>query len=89
MKDFKDLQFSSHFAGTGQQSQLFFKNGYGVSVVFGSLFYSNGVDTYEIAVTKGNKKEWNLCYTTHVTDDVIGYQTKEEISEIMKKVQEL
>ena len=66
------------------QAVMEFKNGYGVSVLCGDSFYSNGIDTYEVAVTKDGK----LCYDTPITDDVLGWQTKEEVTEIMKALQE-
>lgn len=52
MKTFKNLVFESHGSGFGQQAILEFDNGYGVSVLFGDKFYSNGIDTYELAVLK-------------------------------------
>jgi len=30
-----------------------------------------------------------LCYDTHITNDVMGYLTSEEVTEIMKQIQEL
>ncbi len=62
-----------------------FENGYGVSVVSGDLFYSNGIDTYEVGILK----DGILCCDTYITDDVLGYQNEEEVTEIMRKVQEL
>ena len=85
MKKFEDLQFEKHPTGFGKHAIMEFKNGYGVSVVFGNQWYSNGIDTYEIAILKDGR----LTYSTHITDDVLGYQTKHEVSEIMKQVQEL
>ena len=64
---------------------LYFPNGYGVSVLFGSKFYSNGIDTYELAVLK----EGRLCYDTAITNDVMGRLSKDEVSEVMEKVQNL
>lgn len=37
-----------------------FDNGYGISVVKGDMFYSNGIDTYEVAVLKDGA----ICYDT-------------------------
>lgn len=69
----------------GKQAILNFDNGYGVSVLLGDYFYSNGIDTYELAVLyKGS-----LCYTTPVTDDVLGYITKEQVTEAMIQLQKL
>ena len=50
MKTFKSLKFRKHLNPRmeGKQAILFFKNGYGVSVVCGNReygFYSNGLDT--------------------------------------------
>jgi hypothetical protein len=64
---------------------LNFSNGHGVSVLFGSGFYSNGIDTYELAVLKDGR----LCYDTEITNDVMGWLSKEEVSEVMEKVQNL
>lgn len=61
-----------------------FKNGYGISVIQGSLFYTNS-KTYEVAVLKDNQ----LCYDTYITKDVLAYQSKDEITQIMKKIEEL
>lgn len=62
-----------------------FENGYGVSVLFGIPAYSNGIDTYELAVLK----DGSLCYDTEITNDVLGYIEKEEVTNIMIKVQQL
>ena len=87
MKTFKDLEFKPHTLeyGNGKQASMNFENNYGVSVIFGEIFYSNGIDTYEIGILH----DGSLTYDTDITDDVIGYQTENEISEIMEKVQQL
>jgi hypothetical protein len=33
--------------------------------------------------------EWTVCYDTPITNDVIGYLTKEEIQEIVLKISKL
>lgn len=90
MKSFKDLIFKPHpyskiYEQIGKQAIMNFENGYGVSVLLGDMFYSNGIDTYELAVLKNG----HLCYDTPITDDVLGHKSKEQISEIMRLVQEL
>lgn len=87
IKTFNDLKFDIHSGGLmlGRQARMKFPNGYGVSVIIGRMFYSNGIDTYELAIFKGE----NICYDTPITNDVLGYLSKEEVTEIMKKVQEL
>ncbi len=98
IKTFKDLEFEMHPILLDAKSQdtkeifanskhavMDFENGYGVSVIFGEQFCSNGIDTYEVAVLK----DGILCYKTYITDSVVAYQTEDEVTEIMRKVQEL
>lgn len=87
MKTFKDLRFTAHPAimmGFHTQARMDFENGYGVSVVTGSSAYC-GMDTYEVAIMKNG----DLCYSTDITDDVLGYQTPDEITDVMIKLQSL
>ena len=89
---FNELTFEQHSAHnpTAVKAKMFFPNGYGVSVVGGGIgLYGNGVDTFELAVLKGTKDQWKLTYETPITDDVIGYNSKDEISDLMKQVSEL
>ena len=89
----KDLDFKKHSISESgieryqdaKQAKETFENNYGVSVIFGNCFYSNGKDTYEVAVLY----DGNITYNTEITDDVLGYLSEEEVSEIMIKVQSL
>ena len=97
MKTFDDLQFRPWLEGRdmspsiasfggydkARQAIMEFENGYGVSVLFGEAFYSNGIDTYEVAILK----DGGLCYTTPLTDDVLGNQTRDEVEKILKEIQ--
>ena len=70
MKTFNDLVFEPHpWCEGGRVAHMTFKNGYGVSVVCGVCFYSNGLNTFEVAVLKDGR----ICYDTHITKDVLGY----------------
>lgn len=97
MKIFKDLEFKIRNKSwerneediTNKQALMFFPNGYGVSVLLGKRFYSNGINTYELAVLRGNEDLHKLDYTTHVTDDVLGYITEDEVTQAMIEVQRL
>lgn len=90
MKTFIDIKFEphAHFAG-GVAGKLFFDNGYGVSVINGQGAYASGNDEYELAVLKGDEKDWELTYDTEITDDVLGHLSVEEVDEIIRKVQSL
>ena len=84
MKTFKDLEFKPHSI-SGIQARINFDNKYGVSVVCGSMFYSNGIDTYELGILY----EGSLTYNTYITDDVLGGLSSNEVTDIMVKVQNL
>ena len=84
MKTFKDLVFEPHAIG-GMHAVIDFENGYGVSVLLGHLFYSDGISTYELAVLE----EGELCYDTPITDDVMRYINEKEVTDIMIKIQKL
>ena len=73
----------------GEMYKIFFPNGYGASIVLGALFYSNGVDTYEVGVVKGNEADWGLTYETPITDDVLGHLSETEVFETLKQIEEL
>ena len=64
------------------QARIDFLNGYGASIIRGELFYTDDMNHYEIAVVHGGR----CCYTTPITDDVIGYQDSSGIEEILKKI---
>ena len=84
MKTFKDLDFKERDDGlSGTYAQITFDNGYGASVLLGDAFYSNGVDTYELAVLNNG----NLDYSTSITTDVLGGQTEQEVNEALKQIQ--
>ena len=89
MKKFQDLPFfpinDAPFM-VGKKARMHFDNGYGVSVVSHSYSYGGRAGLYEVAVLDSNDE---LTYDTPVTNDVIGYLTEEEVSDVMKQVQEL
>ena len=98
MKSFKDIEFKPHRFGNGLHGLIFFDNGYGVSVVRykgpytpngGYSSYTSNEDEWELAVIKGKEDDWDLCYDTHITDDVIGHLSEGEVNWVMIQVQEL
>ena len=88
-KTFHDLEFKPHPISeveekpTHFQAVMHFPNGYGVSVVLGTMFYSNGVDTYEVAILKKGR----IDFEYNVIGDVYPRRTADEVTEIMSKVQ--
>ncbi len=87
MKQFTDLVFISHrnTPHFSTQASINFDNGYGVSVITGKGAYSSDAQPYEIAILHGDE----IYYDSGITDDVIGYQTAEDVTNVMKLIQEL
>ena len=87
MKTFKDLEFIEHPSHMGGvQSRIQFDNGYGASVVKTPYTYGGDNGLYELAVLDS---EGHLTYATSVTNDVIGYLRPEDVTDVMKKIQQL
>jgi hypothetical protein len=86
MKTFNDLEFTQldPFMN-GVQSRVLFENGYGASVVKHEYSYGGRDGLYELAVIKDD----NLCYDTPVTSDVEGYLSEDDVTELLKQIQEL
>lgn len=85
MKTFKDLEFKPHSIGNGLQAVMNFDNNYGVSVVKFNGSYGFNSDLWEVAILYKDA----LTYNTDITDDVLGHQTEQDVTDVMKKVQAL
>jgi hypothetical protein len=86
MKTFKDLKFKKHPHINGVISRITFDNGYGASVVKHQYSYGGDKGLYELAVLD---KNGDLCYSTPITNDVIGYLREQDVTEVMEKIQQL
>jgi len=80
----------------GVQRLYYADNGYGASVVQHSASYGFNENLWELAVIKwesspleDNEANFLLVYDTPITDNVIGSLTKENVSEILKQIEEL
>ena len=75
----------------GTQTVHKFDNGYGASVISGGTYtYGGDEGLKELAVIKfydGDK--WHLCYETEITDDVLGYLTDEDVSDLLVQIEAL
>lgn len=80
---FNDLMFEAHPMGRGKQARLDLNNGKSVSVVFGPGLYGDGVETFEVAAFDSSGNFIRL--SEH--DDVLGWRTAAEITEIMAGLQ--
>ena len=81
---FKELNFKPHPLTPmfDQQALVEFPNGYGISVINGEHAYCDA-NTYEVAIMKDGA----YYYKTPLTDDVLSYQTPEDIDKILKTVE--
>lgn len=95
--DFRNLQFTSHrVLKKAHSAKIYFINGYGVSVISGSMFRSNGkpIDdetaTFEVAILY----QKGLIYDTPIsidgepvsTSDVLGHLTARQVSQVIEQV---
>jgi len=94
--NFTQLKFEAHRGvPNGRHALEFFPNGYGVSVVTGTeheefnTFHTDVDHPYEIAVLKGTAEHWIIDYDIYLTDDVINYQTIDDVSHVLNQVAEL
>ena len=87
MKTFNDLEFKPHAAGMGGvMSRIMFENGYGASVVQTFFSYGGNAGLYELAVLDS---DGNLTYETPITSDVEGYLSEDDVTILMKQIQNL
>ena len=87
MKTFKDLEFNPHPNHMcGVQAIAKFDNGYGASVVCTPYTYGGKEGLYELAVLDN---DGHLTYESPITNDVLGYLSKEDVTEILIKIQQL
>jgi hypothetical protein len=68
-----------------------FGNGYGMSIVRGPWSYGGPEGLYEVAVGKfaGEGDDWDLCYDTPITDDVIGWLNESDLPGLAERIAEL
>lgn len=83
MKTFEDLEFKPHPNGMGGKlAQMELGNGYKISVVGGGKgLYGNGKTTFEVAIFDRMGEMIKLGED----DQVLGWQTIDEINEIIQK----
>ena len=63
-----------------------FKNGYGASVIKHDASYGGKQGLYEIAVLDSKGE---FCYTTDITDDVVGHATEDTVYETLDRIKSL
>ena len=87
LKTFQDLEFKEYSKQIPNHYQAIieFENGYGLSVLKGIKFNSNGNDTYEVRVLYKGRIAYGIGLKEHKLNGV----SVDEINEIMKKIQRI
>lgn len=89
---FNKLEFQAHpNVPGGKIARMYFDNGFGASVVGGGCMglHGDGHSSFEVAVIKGSGNDFTLVYDTHITEDVLNYQSPEEVNDILYQIKEL
>ena len=76
----------------GIQYLFRFENNYGASVIKHDGSYGRWHDLWELAVVKftgESNEEWNLCYETEITDDVIGELDDGDVRDLLDRIRGL
>lgn len=73
-------EYSTRDLRDGKQMHAWYPNGYGASVVQHGFSYGGREGLYELAVLHGKSvDESMLCYSTPITNDVIGWMSEEDV----------
>lgn len=83
--NFNELKFKETTMPAGVQANLFFEDGYELSIVKNTSSYGNAQGLYEIAVFKGNDQV-EMPGVTEEGDTVKGFLTEEGVTSIIKKM---
>lgn len=81
----KDLRIDNNSDEVFNRRVVWFPNGFGASVIQGEYSYGGKDKLYEVAV----KNKRGLCYTTDITNNVIGFLTKAEVIKLLGRIGEL
>jgi hypothetical protein len=88
MKTFNDLEFKADtkYGVGGIKALMAFDNGYGVSVIRNAYSYGGDEGLYELTVMDKTLTKFIYCDLTY--RDVLGYLEPDEVSTVMRKIQE-
>jgi hypothetical protein len=88
MINFKELP--SRSINNGIQYTFKANNGYGASIVQHDYSYGGRGGLWEIAVTEYDEDgEWDICYDTPITNDVLGHLSESEVMDYLTQIEQL
>lgn len=71
----------------GTQTVYRFDNGYGASVVYHSFSY--GTEMVIVKFTGDTMDDYDLCYDSGITDDVLGHLSPADVDFYLSKLEKL
>lgn len=87
-----DREHGSNPFTRGFYERFRFMNGYGASVIRSTVSYGGDRGLLEIAVLRyrsAGRDDFELCYDTHITSDVLGHLSQDHARAILDQIAEL
>lgn len=73
----------------GDQFIFRFPNNFGASVVCHRYSYGGRCGKWELAVIKFNEDDWEICCSTRITKDVIGWLEVPDVNKLLQRIKRL
>lgn len=73
----------------GQQQIHRFSNNYGASIIRGGRFAYGGLELAVLKFKSEDNDSFDLCYDTHITDDVLGHLEEDQLNPLLADVEAL
>ena len=90
MYNMRDYLITQHLSARSNQAIFKFDNGYGASVIQGLYTYGGNEGLFEVAVLRFiNDDDYEICYDTPITEDVLGYLSENEVMESLRDIRNL
>ena len=73
---------------SGMQVMFRFPNNYGLSIVCHSFSYGRDDNKFEVAIIRFNSeddKDWDITYSTSITNNVLAYQSKDDVLNVIEQ----
>ena len=92
--EYSNDQIIDRYAGPkawddGRFERIRFRNGYGASIITGGMSYGGKMGLLEIAVIRFRSEsndDFELCYDTHITSDVLGHLSADQARGILDQI---
>jgi len=85
VEKFRECLKETNYLNNGVQHVYEFDNGYGASVIKHDYSYGGKSGLWEIAVLN----EGDICYTSGITEDVIGHLAWTKVEKILSEIKQL